>query len=35
MKRVLSLGKVPLFAELAPWDLNTVAQRKISTRTVS
>jgi HEAT repeat protein len=26
MKRVLFLGKVPLFAELAPWDLNSVAK---------
>jgi hypothetical protein len=26
MKRVLFLGKVPLFAELSPWDLNGVAQ---------
>jgi HEAT repeat protein len=26
MKRVLFLGKVPLFAELTPWDLNSVAK---------
>jgi HEAT repeat protein len=26
MKRVLFLGKVPLFAGLAPWDLNSVAK---------